>query len=489
VLALSQMFSVETSGKIILSIYIILLPISVFYLVHAWNQRNVVIGFFGFLFVFNWFFGMGFINFVLSIPFSLFSLGYWWKHKENSTWESRLILALLLLLVYLSHPFGYCFLLVILAVLLIYCRLRGKAVISDSLAALPSLALLAMVLVRDLPNSREVSGLLGLLYRSLEDKLEFAFNKSLPYLTSYRIGPERYVLYAAALVAVVLFLRQLLRREAFNLGAILIVASMFVLYIVLPEHLILPDIKHIASRALIFFLLLALLLVNAPDHVISRLAVGWSLFGLSCVLFISMFFSYQNIDRQLSDINTAFKHIPENSRLATWVDLNASKYGRIYPVAMFGGYYYINRAGDNIPSLANFGGPLRALQFKDQSEREKTIEQVLSESCRRLYENEYFIMVPYSARIKERLVEIHDECRRSGPVGNINIYQRYKVRDGDNHGSHPEHTDNFKRLYKKGFKEDYDYLLVFAGDNESGLLDGNHQLVYSRGKIHVWRRL
>jgi hypothetical protein len=40
VLALSPIFSVETSGKIILSIYIILLPVSVFYLVHAWCSGN-----------------------------------------------------------------------------------------------------------------------------------------------------------------------------------------------------------------------------------------------------------------------------------------------------------------------------------------------------------------------------------------------------------------------------------------------------------------
>lgn len=74
-MVLGLLFPLELAGKIILSVYIILLPASVFYLIYAVDKSKIILGFFGFLFIYNWYFNKGHTHFVFSIPLFLFTVG------------------------------------------------------------------------------------------------------------------------------------------------------------------------------------------------------------------------------------------------------------------------------------------------------------------------------------------------------------------------------------------------------------------------------
>jgi len=80
---LMYVFPPLIAEKLLISIYIILFPLSLFYLINAVNKGNTSFGILGFLFIYNYLFHMGFYNFALSIPLFFFVLGYWWKNKDS----------------------------------------------------------------------------------------------------------------------------------------------------------------------------------------------------------------------------------------------------------------------------------------------------------------------------------------------------------------------------------------------------------------------
>ena len=103
ILFLSNLCPLQTAGKIYLNLYIILLPLSLFYFLKIIDRRKIYLGFFSFFFIYSFFFNSGFLNFCGSIPLFFFALAYWWKIKEGGSTLQFVILSLLLLLVYFSH--------------------------------------------------------------------------------------------------------------------------------------------------------------------------------------------------------------------------------------------------------------------------------------------------------------------------------------------------------------------------------------------------
>lgn len=104
---LMYVFSPIVCEKILLSLCIALLPLSLFYFLNAVDRGKLLFGLLGFIYAYNYLLHMGFYNFALSISLFFFTLGYWWKHKDEMSLSNIGILYVLLLVTYFCHYQSY----------------------------------------------------------------------------------------------------------------------------------------------------------------------------------------------------------------------------------------------------------------------------------------------------------------------------------------------------------------------------------------------
>ena len=98
--------------KILISICIGLLPLSLFYFLNSVQKGKTLFGLVGFIFAYNYLLHMGFYNFVLSMSLFFFTLGYWWKHRDELTLTNIGVLYVLLIATYLTHYQSYATLMI-----------------------------------------------------------------------------------------------------------------------------------------------------------------------------------------------------------------------------------------------------------------------------------------------------------------------------------------------------------------------------------------
>jgi len=106
---MSFVFPMEIAGKLYLSLYIILLPISVLSCIKAYNGEKWFC-FFAFLFIYNFPFLMGFMAYFMAVPFfflNLAALTHYAKKKGAHTRAQGILLAGLFFLSALTHPILY----------------------------------------------------------------------------------------------------------------------------------------------------------------------------------------------------------------------------------------------------------------------------------------------------------------------------------------------------------------------------------------------
>ena len=106
--------------KIVLTLCIGLLPLSLLYFLNGVEKRNTVFGLLGFLFAYNYLLHMGFYNFVLSMSLFFFALGYWWRVKDKLRLTNMIVLYVLLLATYFTHYHSYALLIVSLTFFALY---------------------------------------------------------------------------------------------------------------------------------------------------------------------------------------------------------------------------------------------------------------------------------------------------------------------------------------------------------------------------------
>ena len=93
--------------KILISLCIGLLPLSLFYFLNSVQKGKTLFTLVGFIFAYNYLLHMGFYNFVLSMSLFCFTLGYWWRHRNEFTVANIGILYVLLMATYLTHYQSY----------------------------------------------------------------------------------------------------------------------------------------------------------------------------------------------------------------------------------------------------------------------------------------------------------------------------------------------------------------------------------------------
>ena len=119
-LILMYVFPPIICEKIILTLCITLLPLSLFYFLKGFNHANPYFSLVGFIFAYNYLLHMGFYNFVLSMSLFFFTLGYWWRIKEKISANNIVLIYVLLLITYLTHFHSYVLLIFSMTFLSMY---------------------------------------------------------------------------------------------------------------------------------------------------------------------------------------------------------------------------------------------------------------------------------------------------------------------------------------------------------------------------------
>ena len=152
---LLTVFSPIVAEKILLSIYIIVFPISIFYFLGSIKQGKNLLGFMSFLFIYNYLFLMGFYSFAISMPLFFLILGYWWRHKEHITTKRVVLLNLFMVIIYFAHLISHILIVMSISLLaILYFRKRIRGILTAFVCIFPSCILILIYL----PSSDLLSG-------------------------------------------------------------------------------------------------------------------------------------------------------------------------------------------------------------------------------------------------------------------------------------------------------------------------------------------
>jgi hypothetical protein len=294
---LLQFFSPALAEKILLSAYVILLPISVRYAIKQVNPQSQYLALLSFPFIYNRVFQMGFYNFSFGVVFCFLIIGYWlrWR-KEMTNWRLA-VWALLWLLGYFSHPVGLTYALGGLGLFIIVEGLITRAanrqtwrealthifdqLIKMGLACLPVLMLFAnFFYYRYVPSSPsndsfdqlqreffELSAMMSVTHqeRPWATSIAIFIGLILIYVVVARIRERRWSLFDGLFLAFALTLLAYFKSPGTLAGAgILSVRLQFFPYLMILLWLAIPTVKNyfryavMAYAVLVSFVLIGL---------------------------------------------------------------------------------------------------------------------------------------------------------------------------------------------------------------------------------------
>jgi hypothetical protein len=141
------LFPPLVTEKLLVSLYVILFPVSVRYALKAIDSRARFLSVLAFPFVLSWLLHMGFFNFCLSVALYFFVAGYWMRRRDGFSARSVLALATLMTMLYFAHVIGLAMALVMLAVLCLWLPLAGPGSARSFLTRAGCTALAALPVV------------------------------------------------------------------------------------------------------------------------------------------------------------------------------------------------------------------------------------------------------------------------------------------------------------------------------------------------------
>jgi ABC-type lipoprotein export system ATPase subunit len=223
--------------KILLSIYVALVPLSVWYLLDSIHYKQTLLTLACFGLIYNYLFLMGFYNFVFSIPLVLITIGYWWKHRERIGWREIIVINLLCVIIWFGHIVGYAIALFAIGLLaLLQIRKGGKTFLKTMVCILPSTVLfINYYLGSNIAGAPEIdlSRVSDLLINLLKMKVLVSYDAVQEYI-AYSVA----VLFALMLVYTIWTkLRgkgKWIDRFTYSDSILLLVLCLLVLYLILP---------------------------------------------------------------------------------------------------------------------------------------------------------------------------------------------------------------------------------------------------------------
>ena len=359
--------------KIVLSLCVLGLPLSLIYFLWIVNKEKLILGLVGFIYSYHYLLMMGFYNFSLSVPVFFCALGYWWQYKHQITVKRLGVFYLWLVLAYFSH-FQSFFLLVIsvsvfgfLTVILfepnngestpVNIRLRKFLYFVGYMMPAYATALFYF-LSKTQGYSRS--------YRELSWLNEYLLNmKSLVYFRDDHQWIGRILLALLSLLLLVTLWRRiksiLAKRQVAPISGVRWVSCMEIQDLFLIMSLILTFIyyaspNHIQSgggwindRVHIYLVLMLLPFLTVSFHLYLRYALATILVGLSLWHLAYTLHDNYFLDKEIAEMTASINQIEENSTLVLYLDKPGQKYSQalgpikyVHPYLHVGSYYCLN---------------------------------------------------------------------------------------------------------------------------------------------------
>jgi hypothetical protein len=154
---------IEVAGKLFLSLYMVLYPLSIIYLLRSTQHYEISIELVPIVYLMNWFFFKGMVNYLYGLSVMFFCIGLFLRNPNLSR-STALVLGALTIVTFFFHLAPYIILIFALASLTLLRFLRGEKPYTNlpcvALALAPSILLLAayLILILNASHSKPVWG-------------------------------------------------------------------------------------------------------------------------------------------------------------------------------------------------------------------------------------------------------------------------------------------------------------------------------------------
>lgn len=350
-------FPLWLAEKLMLSLYVLLLPIAFRGLIKTINPASLTY-FLIFPFIYSFVFFMGFYNFCLSLPVFFFTLNYWLKNENLLSFKKVIIMTFLFLLLFFFHGLSFVFLALTIGIILLNTIFKNyfskQALKNDFLnigvyiiALLPSLFLLALFILKNpsgkmdyLPKKELLDGLL--FFRPL---IVFNVQEEQPYTKIIAIIFAILMLPIIALMCKCYFADN--RKTLFSKW-FLIANAFFILYWLLPDSM--ASGGMVSVRVCLFFFMALILWFAAK-----KLPLWIEIIAVFCVLASTAFLGIyhakisQSIDEDVREIYSVESYLQPNKTLlplnysGNWLQPHFSNYlGMEKTIVIFENYEAAN---------------------------------------------------------------------------------------------------------------------------------------------------
>ncbi len=340
ILLLSLVFPITIAGKLYLFIVAGLFSFSIYYFLSAVDKNKSFLCLFAFLFLYNWYFYRGYLNFWGSLPVFFFAFGYWISSAKLGGIREKLIMGLLITVLYFSHFFSWIALGISIAVLSLF-DFKNRAKLLNSLLAFAPSVLLAMIYFLNLGGGSSVSR--GAVFESPINNLIY-----LALYTFAKFSKMDLLLYAAPL-ALAGFLvikshicrggaKNALEKRLFYLGVLLAI-----LIFILPLQLSSVWPFNIRMNLFVIFIFIA--------SISTERAVQFKkIITITVTVFAVIIWGYSTVknfqmSRRIENYTSGIDHVRQNSSiLPLTVDISGG-WATLSPMSTAWAYYHIFKGG------------------------------------------------------------------------------------------------------------------------------------------------
>lgn len=355
VYSLAFVFPVLVAHQIAISLYALLVPISVFTFLGTVSPTRMAGGYVSFLLIYNVPLLRGYHDYVLGIPLVLLTLTYWLRHRDDLNPRHIAVTMLLIACVYLSHIFNF----LMLGLAMLVCTLHGNRTIGAigrlALLFAPAALLLADFAIMSVRQTQwmEAEDLEWLApHSALEGFFHNFFNT---------MSPTAYLLAALPLLVAAFFLlkswatayrdrgRSISRVVLLNPWVMLVLLCV-ALYFVTPFKLF--GWHYVNARFVPYVIVFAIASYyvsrNVPPRafVVSTAVASFGIFALMAV-------QIKEASSRIEEYLSAVEKVRPNSVMLP-LSTESETIGRISPLAHAHDYYPLFRGGANGKGIARF---------------------------------------------------------------------------------------------------------------------------------------
>jgi len=356
VYALAFVFPLLVAHKIAISIYALLLPVSVFWLLATVNPTRMAPGYVSFLLIYNVPLFRGYHDFVLGIPLVLLTLTYWLRTRERMTAWRVVAVIVMIVCVYLSHVFNFLVLGLAMLVYTLHDKRSVRAVGHLALLFTPALLLLVEFLIM---NFRQEAWLdtSELVFVSPPAAVEGFFRRFFETMSR----TAGFLAYGPLLLGTPLVyrgLRRYYRRAGGVLSgmvanpALILFLACLVLYFITPYKLF--GWHYVNVRFVPYVIVFCVASLSVNGHVVRRAfiaTIAVASLGIYGILSMQIARTGERIGEYVSAANSLR---PNSVMLPVNVEVTDDDNGEVYPYAHVYDYYQILRGGANGRGIARF---------------------------------------------------------------------------------------------------------------------------------------